>query len=69
MQKVVSEYKVIHSSCANELSEKVCTLINDGWQPYGSIAYAEFCPPASAYNEATNQFVQAMVRYDEIGFL
>lgn len=59
-EKTITDYICITANTGSKLSEKVNNLLaeNDGWQPLGTVAMAE-------WNHATH-FSQAMVRYEGV---
>ena len=53
----IKEYKVVEATSRSELEREVNSLIRQGWQPQGGIAYSS---PKSEWYQIN--FLQALVR-------
>lgn len=56
----IIKYKVIDQNLLLEITNVVQYMIEQGWQPYGSISCF-----SSGYNQSDVHYVQAMVKYED----
>jgi hypothetical protein len=61
----ISEYKIVGGFSIEEVEQKVNTLINQGWQPYGNLVLRPFHREKYIIGSETYQeaWTQAMVKY------
>ena len=59
MRKII-DYKIVTSWSDESLSEKVCDILKEGWQPYGNIVEIR-----KNCREDETILRQAMVKYEE----
>lgn len=63
----ITHYKVVTALTVNELNSAIASLINDGWEPHGSVAvssaiYKQFDNKTAIQEVLYSTFTQTMVK-------